>query len=702
MDKLFNPGSILVVGVSPGPGNMGRNIVSNLITYGFRGRIFMMGTKEGNVAGQPIHTSFDTLPDEIDMAVLLTPAPLTPDLVDACGRKGIRFMVIESGGFSELASDRKALEERLLDAASRHGIRFVGPNGLGVISRKSGTITPFMRFPYMPPEGRISLLAQSGGVGVVYLHALAAENQGLDKFVSMGNKLSLDESDFMDHIATQGTSDVVCLYLEDVRNGRRFYDSLRSLPAAAVVQKANVSRAGAAAAASHTASLAGDDRLVDAAIKQAGAIRVQDMGTMVSYAMALSLPPVRGNRVFIMSRSGGHAVIASDYAERCGFCLPQIPQDVAEIASSAGRAHVIKASNPLDLGDVFDFERYVAMLDKAVRSDACDAVAFIHVFAGATEGRDSERLVTAARALTEQVKKPIFLCMLTEHDQLTRMKQLGFPLFSGPEILVQSMAASRDIFARRMRRSADSVATPQGMRLHEVRDCIDRLLAASPAGGWMPADDAFAVVSALGIPVADCRIARLAAEAAAAAEALAAPVAMKLLSAAALHKTEAGGVLLNVDSPAAAAAAFDEIARRLAAHAPGASLDGVLVQRMVSGIREVFLGGRRDASFGPVVAVGFGGTYVETLNDISFRLVPVSGCDVDDMMAEVSLFKAFWPRKDRLGGDFPFLKEAVQRVSCLLAQFPEIVELDVNPVKLLDQGRGGVAVDARIRVAPAA
>ena len=697
MHKLFNPESVLVIGVSPSPSNMGKNIVYNLIAHEYSGRVYLMGRKPGNVAGQPIHTSFSEIPDGVDVAVVLTPAAMVPGLVDECGKKGTRWMVIETGGFSELADDRKELENEVLEAAGRWGIRFVGPNGLGVINRARGVVLPFMRMPTLPPAGRVSLLAQSGGVGIVYLHALAAENQGLDRFVSMGNKLSLDESDFLEYIGSDGNSDVACLYLEDVRRGRRFFEVLKAFPGAVVVQKANVSEAGAVAARSHTASLSTDDRLVDAAIKQAGALRVEDMTTMVHDAMALTLPPVRGSRLLILSRSGGHAVIAADFAERAGFVLPGLPEDVAEIAAASGRAHVIGAANPLDLGDIFDLDRYAAMLERAVNSDKYDAVVFIHVFASATEGRDSELLVATAERLTKETGKPVYLCLLTEETELKRLKETyRYPLFASPESLMSAMAASRNHYRRRERIRTDVYPPPQGMNLKEVGEVL--VAAGRVKDGWLGAAGVFDVIARAGFEPAPHSVVTDEAGAVRAARRIGYPVAMKVLSPDLLHKSQWGGVALNIKGDATVKEEFRVLKKRLEEVASGAAFEGVLIQKMVRGFREIFLGGRRDESFGPVVAVGIGGTYVEVLNDITFRLCPVSTGDVDEMMSEVNLFKAFRGKQGRAGGDFEYLKECVHRLSHLLVNFPQIAELDINPLKLADEGLGGVAVDARLRL----
>lgn len=701
MDKLFKPASVLIVGVSSSPRNMGRNIVHNLIRWEYPGRMYLMGRRPGNLAGQPIVTSFDELPDDIDLAVFLTPAAALPELVDACGAKGIRWLSIESGGFTELGEERRHLEDELAARARHWGIRFVGPNGLGAIDRAHGLVLPFMSMERLPAVGRVSLLAQSGGVGLVYLHALANEGLGLDKFVSMGNKLSLDECDFLDYIGEQQSSDVACLYLEDVRRGRVFFESMRRFPGRILVQKSNVSKAGALAARSHTASLSTDDRLVEAAITQAGALRFHDMVSMVHFVMGLTLPPVTGKRLLVLSRSGGHAVIAADFAERHGFSLPPLPEGISKLAASAGRAHVIHAANPLDLGDVFDFDSYAQMLEIGARGDDYDAIAVIHVFSAGLEGPDSERLAARARDLAKETGKPIFLCYLTEAAELERIKRVvRYPCFGSPEILIESMAASNLHHSRATAIRDDSYPAMPHMEMSGIGSVLKKAMsAAAKADGeryWLPADQVFEIARLAGLPMAPFEVVNSAEEAARAATRLGPRVAMKILSPDMLHKSREGAIALNVRGGDAAREEFETLQQHFLATKPDGRFEGILVQKMAGGLREVFLGGRQDASFGPIVAVGFGGTLVEVLDDISVRLCPVSNRDLTEMLDEVKLFHTLRHLPDGRNSDFPFLEECLVRISHLLCSFPEIEELDFNPLKLYDAGAGGIFVDARL------
>ncbi len=688
MRKLFFPDSILVIGVSPGPRNMGRNIVDNLLRFNYGGRIYLVGRKQGFYAGHPIHTEIDALPEGIDLAVILTPAELIVETLRALARKGIRRAIIESGGFSELTGDDNELDREVLAVAREHGIRFVGPNGLGAICRASGMVSPFMPMDQLPREGDISLLAQSGGVGVTYLGALFVENLGLDRFVSLGNKLSLDETDYLAHLSEEGTSRAVCIYLEDIRRGRAFFDAIRAFDGAVIVQKAGVTAAGHRAAASHTASLAVDDRVVDAALRQAGAVRVGSMDEMIAHAKAAALPPMEGNRLMIIARSGGHAVIAADVAEQNGFVLPPLPAEMAELAAKAGRGHVIRTANPLDLGDIFDFEVYNELLVMAAQSDDFDGVVMIHVFASGAEVRASAHLLKSAAQLTAATGKPVYICFIAMPEAMMALKKrTPHPLFDAPEVMIEAMAAQRWSGARRRRRQevsgAGSAAPPS-------------VLAAAPAGS-LDAGTSWSLLERWGFPVAPWRMVTRRAEVGPAAAAVGYPVVLKIDSPDIVHKSDMGGVEVNLADEAAALAAYDRI---LAAGAgtPDAEIRGVLVQGMAAGGREIFLGGQRDPSFGPLVMVGAGGIHVETLKDVSMRLAPLAPQDVADMIAEVSWFRTLAPARGRRGADRALLEDRILALSAMLCAEARIEEIDLNPFLLGEEGKGGTIVDVRIRL----
>lgn len=697
MDTLLNPASVLVVGVSNRPGNLGRNIVRNLVDFGYGGQIFLYGRQPGNLFGHRILTDWAEVPEGIELASLLVPAALVPDTFERLGERGIRRAVVATGGFEELGPEGAALQERVRAAAARHGIRFTGPNGLGVVNLVSGLCTPFVPIRRPAEVGGVHVVAQSGGVGMYYLGRLATEALGIGTFVSLGNELDIDESDVLAHLKQQEPT-LVCLYLEDVRDGRRFFDLLRDYPCPVLVQKTNVSAAGARAAASHTAALTVDDAVLGAALRQAGAVRVSDTNALVNDAKALTLPPMRGDRLLIVSRSGGHAVIAADLTERYGFRLPDLSPDLVATVRAALRAGVIRPGNPLDLGDLFDFDVYVRILEDGLTAPDVDGVVFVHVYDPGPEAPASRRLLETVGALVRRHRKPIFICLMTaEHEVTTVRERHRVPVFLTPEDAMAAAARSRDWHAAANRPRLEPLTTPG---VADPPGVAAVLAEARRRGARLLGPEALAIAAKAGFPVAPWAVARTAADVAPLARELGFPLALKVVSDEISHKSDVGGVVLDVRDEAAAEEAFRAIHAAVrgstGGEQPAPRVDGVLLQRMERGLREVVLGGRQDPSFGPVVMVGLGGVAVELFRDVSLRLAPVTERDIDDMLSEVVSFRAFRGHRGLPAADLDFLRESVARMAQLVAAFPEIESIDLNPLKLHRAGCGGRVVDARI------
>ena len=681
MDRFFYPQSIVVIGVSEKPDNLARNILANLRTFGYRGDLYAVGRREGEVEGVPIVTSLDQLPDGIDLAVILTPAPTVPDLVEACGRKDIRRVVIESGGFGEFSEEGRLLEQRLLEVARRWGIRFVGPNCISVVNLETGVCLPFAPLsPEMARRGRASVVSQSGGVSITYLDRLSAAGVGVNKVVSIGNKTDLDETDYLAYLLEDPGTEIVVLYLESLSDGRRLLDLARSSSKPIVVHKANRGEAGQRIAASHTAALADDDRIVGAAFRQAGILRAEGFRDAVAMAQGLSLPPVRGDQLVVISRSGGHAVIAADAAEAHGFQLPPLPEAFARRVRGFFRADVIDPTNPLDLGVIFDFDLYARIVEECLRSLAPDAILLINTY-GPAEMEGGRRLARKVESIVRETGLPVALCVYAPGEEARRVQEtVDLPVFTEIDEAMRGLAAARDRHRWRSIRAqppAYEVAKPTGA-------------AHSPPTGILTPDQTLSLCQAYGIPVAPWLTASTPEEAAAAADRLGYPVALKILSPEVIHKTDVGGVALDLAGPEA----VRETAEEMLLRAPkGASL---MVQRMVKGGVEVILGGKQDPTFGPVVMFGLGGIYVEVLEEVSFRVAPLTRADAEAMIDEVRSSRLLEGVRGRPPVDREGLVRALLALSRMLVDHPRLLEIDVNP--LIVSPEGVVAVDARARV----
>ena len=690
MKKIFYPDSVAVIGVSERPDNLAAEILRNLSRFGYSGNVYAVGRREGRVEGMPILPSVDALPSEVDLAVILTPAATVPGLLDMCGRRGIRHAVIESGGFTEFSADGRLLEEELEAVARRWGIRFVGPNCISVVNMENGLCLPFASLDAEgAKKGPVSVLAQSGGVSITYLILLSEAGLGANKVVSMGNKADLDEVDYLSYLLDDPGTDIICLYLESIENGRELLELASRSSKPVIVQKANRGDASAEIAFSHTAALANDDAVVDAALRQAGVARADSFHEAVTLAQGVSLPPVKGKDLLIISRSGGHAVVAADAAEAHGFRLMRIPEPFADRVRERFRADVIAPTNPLDLGAIFNFELYGQIVEESLRTLKPDAILLIHTYSPGQESAVSERLARRLGQLAADEERPLALCAFAQHEQIKRLRrQTPLPVFTEIEAAVQALAASltRHSDAHRLR--------PLPSEPEERPEKVEGLLA-DP--GALTADRSLDLCASFGIPCAESAVVEDEESALVAAQVLGYPVALKGLTSAASHKSQAGLVALDVESADDLRTSFGRIAQALERAKSEDEPLRVMIQSMVTDGLEVLLGGKRDPSFGPVVAFGLGGTDVEAVQDVVFRMAPVDHEEARRMTDEIRA-------RHLLSGDRghpPVDREAIVRalvsMSDLLISCPEVIEVEVNPFSALEDG--GAAIDARALVA---
>jgi len=687
MKRIFYPSSIVVIGVSDKPDNLARNIIGNLRAFGYKGSLFAVGRRETVVHGVPVVTSLDRVPDGLDLAVILTPARLVPDLIDACGRKGIVRAVIESGGFGEFSEEGRALEQQVVEIARRYGIRFVGPNCISVVNLENGVSLPFA--PLTPEDLRLgpaSVIAQSGGVSITYMHRLCLAGVGANKGISIGNKTDLDEVDYLRYLLDDPGTGIVCLYLESIGHGPRLLDLARSSSKPVVIHKANRGQASRAVAFSHTAALADDDRVVSAAFRQAGILRAESFRDLVAIAQGLALPPVIGDDLVIISRSGGHAVIAADAAERFGFRLSPLPKDFASKVRELFRADVIAPTNPLDLGVIFDFDLYARIVEGCLRSLSPSAILLINTY-GSEEAEGAGRLAHRVDEMMRESRRPVAFVAYTragERDQL--QSELRMPLFYEIEEALRGLAASRDRQAWLARRAQTLPVSPR-LRTPDVRALL--------TDGAIPVDRALRLCEAHGIRIARSEVARAPEEAAELAAGIGFPVALKALAADLPHKTEAGGVALSLSDRAAVEREGRRILGILAERFPGRP-GGLLVQEMAEEGVEVIVGGRRDPTFGPVVMLGLGGVFVEALEDVSFRVAPLNRSDAEEMIDELRSRRLLEGARGLPPANRAAIVAALLRISQLLLENRGLAEVEINP--LIVTAHEAIAVDARALV----
>lgn len=452
MRKFFHPSNIAVFGVTDNPGNLGKNIISNSLEMGFKGEIYPVGREPGNVYDRRIITDPRSLPEGIDLAVVLIPARFVAKTLEICGQKGIRHAIISTAGFREFDDQDNQAEKDIVNVAKQYGIQFIGPNCIGVICTESGLCTPFnpMRVETFK-KGSVGLIAQSGGVTTQCSYHFSEEHLGFSKIISMGNKLNLSEIDFLNYLIHDEDTEQIHMYLESIEDGRALTRLAVASKKPIVIFKSNVSKTASKVAYSHTAALSNDDRIVDFALKQAGIVRVENIHHMTVAAKALQLPPLKGNRLAVISMSGGFSVMLGDACEKYGFKCPPLPRELMDQIEGFRRAGVIRMSNPMDFGDIHDIEALAFALERCMALGDIDGLVFSFLYEPEIEklfGKEignPERILNFIKKMCNKYDKPIALSFLTERQCIEDFKRLNiFPVFNDPVESVRGLHLLRD------------------------------------------------------------------------------------------------------------------------------------------------------------------------------------------------------------------------------------------------------------------
>ncbi len=696
MHEIFYPRSVAVIGVSEKPDNLGRNIVGNLVEYGYNGIVYAVGPSGGVIETRRIYRSVVDIPDHVDLAVVLTPARTVPAVLEECGQKGIRRAIIETAGFREYTQEGHELEQQIASIAARYDMRFVGPNCIGVINMENGFCVPFPRLKKFLKPGDVSMVTQSGGVGMSVLNLMANEGLGLNKFVSVGNMLNLDAEDLLEYLIEDDGTCLIFLYLESIRNGRRLMEVARKSPKPVLVFKSNIGSLGQKIAMSHTASLTSDDQVVDAALRQAGAIRIHDATSLGNNLKILRLPPMQGKRLAVISRSGGHAVIAADACELAGFDLAPFPEAFLREIEKHFRASVIRLTNPLDLGDLFDLDVYAQIVERTLQLDGVDGVVFLHTALSEAENLKSRSLLERLVALVAQYGKPVAYYLSAASQEINYLRQYyTFPVFTQVVETVRALEMSYRYCCASARLRSPNVDAPPALAVDRapLRALVD-LARKEKRDLLLP--EALAALEYYGIPTLRGALVRSAGETSSVVDRLPGPVALKVVAEQLSHKSDVGGVALNLKDAPSAAAAYDEMIDRIRQVHPDAHIEGVLVQPMAAPGQELILGGRQDAQFGPVVVAGMGGIFVEIIGQAAVRVAPITPTEAREMLDSLPGIQMLRGARGQPPADLDAVVEALLRLSQLLVDFPEIKELDVNPLRVYPHGQGCQALDARV------
>ena len=681
LERLFNPRTVAVVGATPKEGKVGNTLLRNLML--FEGEVYAVNPKYERVLGVRCFHSLREIPADVDLAVVAVPAHAVLGVLEECASLNIQNVVVISAGFKEAGKEGAALEAELVRICRRNGINLVGPNCLGVISTHARLNATFSK--RMPPAGNIALLSQSGALILAVLDWAVQQHIGFSKVVSLGNKAVLDESDFLEFLASDAETDVVALYLESVEDGRRFMRIAEEIEKPVVVLKSGKTSAGARAASSHTGALAGSTEVFNAAMRQCGVATADSLEELFDYASTLSL--LRGRlirNIAIVTNSGGPGVLAADAVETFNLSLANFSRETLKKLRDA-LPEEANIYNPVDiLGDA-DALRLEKALEIVASDENVDAVLVILT---PTAPMDFEKASDVLLKVNSACKVACFIGGESVKDAVARLRHAGIPNFFDPFRAVRAISVAKCRFRKKKRKEYRRFSVNR----EEVRRFIEHLREIRFEG--VVGVEGFPLLEAYGIPVAPSGVARTSAEAVETARSIGFPVAMKILSPEIVHKSDVGCVKLNLRSEEEVEKAFHEIISRAEKYTT--KIGGVLVQKMFSGGREVIVGMKRDMQFGPVVMFGLGGIFVEVFRDVSFRIAPISVEDAFEMLAETKSFSILKGARGEEPSDIEAIAEVLMRISQLCTDFPEITEIDINPLKVFE--RGCVALDFRMVV----
>ncbi|RMH23258.1 MAG: CoA-binding protein [Gemmatimonadetes bacterium] len=696
LDTVFRPRSIAVVGASRRPGTIGHQIVANLLRYDYQGVLYPVNPSATAVHAIPAYPSVTAVPGPIDLAVVVVPKEHVLDVVEECGQVGVGALVVISAGFREVGGEGVERERRLRERARHYGMRVVGPNCMGVLSNDPAVRMNATFAPSMPPPGATSFMSQSGALGVTILDYAAEFGIGVREFASVGNKADVSGNDLLEYWGADPDTRVILMYLESFGNPRRFTRIAREVSRRKpiVVVKSGRTLAGARAASSHTGALAGGDRATEALLAQCGVLRADSVEDLFDLAIAFEVLPIpKGERVAVVTNAGGPGIMIADACEAAGLTITDL-----EEATRARLAEVFpeEASlrNPVDMIASATPESYRVALD-AVLSDA-HVDAAIAAFVPPLGIRQEDVAAAIIEAAATHEDKPV-LAVLMGREGLPQgraeLREAGIPTYIFPESAARALAALVRYGRWRERRPADTPA-PRG-----DPDRVRRILEAARAGGRsrLLEPEAMDVLEAYGIPVVEHAVVRDVAGALEAAERFGYPVVAKAVSPDLVHKSDVGAVRVDLRTPEELGEAVADMLQRLASEAPDARVEGILVSRFLGGGRETILGMTTDPTFGPVLMFGLGGVYVEALGDVTFRVPPLDEGEARDMVRSIRGHALLAGVRGDPPADEEALVDAIRRLARLVDDHPDLVELDVNPFLVFEQG--AVAVDARITLA---
>lgn len=695
--KIFNPASIAVVGTNNVKGTVPYDILFNILKTEFTGIVYPVSPGEKSICSVKAYKYVLDITDPVDLAIIVFPSAVCHLALEQCGQKGIKGVVIISAGFREVGEKGRIREQQLQQIAGKYDISIIGPNCLGIINTDPAINLNASFARKMPEQGNIGFLSQSGALCTAVLDYALAKHIGFSKFISFGNKTDISEIDLMYYLMEDESTRVILLYLEEVTDGRALMQAARDVTRLSgkpvLLLKAGRTAAGASAAASHTGSLAGDDEVYDAAFRQAGIIRCDNIEEMFNIAIAFAYQPApRSNRVAIITNAGGPGVLTTDAAIRDGLRLADFSEETTkEFRKSLPVTANIK--NPVDVIGDARADRYNIAMNGAFSDENVDAVFVILTPQSMT---DIETIAREVVKVSKQYSKPVFASFMGEADVASGVDILlknKIPHYILPESMCRSFSRVYR-FYRDLDKDPHQQKVFNDIDISAAHSIIDKAIENNHL--YLPEDEAGKILEIFGLPLIAGGVAGSPDEAALIALNTGFPVVMKILSDNIIHKSEAGGVVLNINSVEEARETYTTIVEQVRQNVPSAVIKGVQVTRMIRGGEEVILGIKRDPSFGPVIMFGLGGLYVEVFRDVSFRIAPIDEAIADSMICQIRSYRLLTGIRGKPPRDLKAVRECLLRLSQLALDCPLIKELDINPLIVLEEKKGCFVADARI------
>jgi len=695
LDPILKPRSIAVVGASRQSDTIGWQILDNLVRSGFNGPIYPVNPKADSIHSIKSYRSMADIPGPVDLAVIVVPKQFVLDVAEACGAKGVKGLVVITAGFAEIGGEGVDRERRLLEIVRRHGMRMVGPNCMGVLNTEPSVAMLATFSPSMPPAGPVAIVSQSGAMGQSILDYAGELGIGISQFVSVGNKPDVSGNDLLEYWGKDPGIRAILMYLESFGNPKRFAAITRTLTKQkpVFVVKAGRTAAGARAASSHTAALAGTDLAADVLMQQCGVIRAETVEELFDYAMAFPrLPLPKGNRVAIVSNAGGPAIILTDACETSGLEVPELS---AETQAGIRRLAAEEASvrNPVDLIASAKADIYRAVITLVLQDPNVDAVIASFIPPLGIQARDVALAIRDAAATRKEI--PVIAVLLGRNGVPAGLKELvdaGIPGYIFPESAVRALSALVR-YRRWIERPEGTVAS-----FAVNRPAADAIIRGVRAAGRTRLDEgeSLSLLEVYGIPTAPWKVVSSADDAAAAANAMGYPVVLKVMHDKIEHKSDVGGVVVGLAGETALRDGFAAMCRTVKERT-GFDGERVLVQKMVSGGRETIVGSTRDRKAGPLLMFGLGGIFVEVMKDVVFRVHPVTDVDAAEMVRAIRGYPMLEGVRGAVPVDLRALEEIIRRVSQLVGEQEMIEEMDINPLAAFPDRV--VALDARFRIA---